>query len=517
MPPTTNSSFVMSLMESISHVPVKDAAGLSLFLIFVYCLSISIYRLWFHPLARFPGPSLLSVSYFPFMYTYSIRGKWMRTAERLHVQYGPIVRVGPNHLAVDGSVAWTEIYANRGAGKSEYPKPRGFFFNGDETSILAAPRDVHRRLRRHLSHAFSESALVEQEGIIASYIDLLMSRLSERAGKGSKINIVDWLNFAAFDIIGDLTFADSFDSLRNSGYHPWVRNIFKNIQAASYTWFATNYPPLQTVMRTFTSNETVKISQYNQQLAVEKALARMSLGPEPADGRRDFMTYMLRKTRTGEEGMTQEEILATAPVLVTAGSETTATLLSGFFFYLPSNPTAYWRLTEEIRSTFNSEDDINMRSASSLPYLQACLEEALRIYPPAAETPWRVSPGDMLLDQFVPAGTHISVSQWATYRNPKYFKDASSYVPERWLLPAHPHYDAQFNNDNKSAFKPFSHGPRDCIGKNLAYAEMRLIVARFLFRFDYELCPEQSRWHHDQRSFTVWAKGPLYLAVHLRQ
>lgn len=90
-------------------------------------------------------------------------------------------------------------------------------------------------------------------------------------------------------------------------------------------------------------------------------------------------------------------------------------------------------------------------------------------------------------------------------------------MPERWLLPAHPHYDAQFNNDNKSAFKPFSHGPRDCIGKNLAYAEMRLIVARFLFRFDYELCPEQSEWHHDQRSFTVWAKGPLYLAVRLRE
>lgn len=86
-----------------------------------------------------------------------------------------------------------------------------------------------------------------------------------------------------------------------------------------------------------------------------------------------------------------------------------------------------------------------------------------------------------------------------------------SYYPERWLKPEHPLHDARFAKDNHSVFKPFSNGPRDCIGKNLAYSEMRLIVAELLYRFDVELLPGQEDWHASQNAFLVWEKGPLYV------
>jgi cytochrome P450 len=77
------------------------------------------------------------------------------------------------------------------------------------------------------------------------------------------------------------------------------------------------------------------------------------------------------------------------------------------------------------------------------------------------------------------------------------------------LKPAHPLYDPKFSNDNQSVFKPFSFGPRDCIGKNLAYSEMRLIVCHLLFNFDVELLPGQDDWHASQNAYIIWDKGPL--------
>lgn len=106
--------------------------------------------------------------------------------------------------------------------------------------------------------------------------------------------------------------------------------------------------------------------------------------------------------------------------------------------------------------------------------------------------------------------------QWATFRNPDNFVEPKSFIPERWLPAGHPRYEERFKADNRAVFKPFSHGSRDCIGKNLAYGEMRLMIARLLYRFDFELAFEQDGWHDSQRTFIVWEKGPLYLRLQPR-
>ncbi|PHH83079.1 hypothetical protein CDD82_3614 [Ophiocordyceps australis] len=105
--------------------------------------------------------------------------------------------------------------------------------------------------------------------------------------------------------------------------------------------------------------------------------------------------------------------------------------------------------------------------------------------------------------------TLISVYQYATFHNPDNFTDPDSFLPERWLPSGHPRYDSRFDSDCKASFKPFSHGTRDCIGKNLALAELRFIIARLLFSFDYELQPGQQDWHVRQKNFVLWEKDAL--------
>lgn len=102
--------------------------------------------------------------------------------------------------------------------------------------------------------------------------------------------------------------------------------------------------------------------------------------------------------------MTFEKLKANSSILIIGGSETTATLLSGVTYYLLTNPDAHKRLTDEIRSTFKEESEIDFTSVSNLPYLLACLEEALRLYPPVPIGLPRIVPkgGATIADHYVP-------------------------------------------------------------------------------------------------------------------
>ncbi|TGO44473.1 hypothetical protein BCON_0512g00020 [Botryotinia convoluta] len=260
-------------------------------------------------------------------------------------------------------------------------------------------------------------------------------------------------------------------------------------------------------------------------LTQELTKKRIEMGEESKTGQRDFMSHIygvntcprLKKNREGEQAMPNEDILLNSEILVGAGSETTASAMAFFFYVSGINTTQKQILQDEIRSAFTDESDINMVNCGQISYLQACIEETLRMFPPAVETPPRVSPGANIGGEFIPSGTIIHVYPWATFRNPENFTDPDSFRPERWLHPTHPRYDARYAKDNLACFKPFSHGPRDCIGKNLAYNEMRLLISRLLFRFDYELLAGQEKWHNNQRAFLIWIKNPLQVRFTVRK
>lgn len=362
---------------------------------------IIIYRVWFHPLSVFPGPKRLAITEAPQQWQNCVQGTWVRKAGALHRQYGPIVRIGPNHLAVDGSIGWPQIFGHR-PGQAEFSKYPSFFGDHNNITVIGAPRESHRRQRRQLAHAFSEAALTEQQDIMLHYMDLLMDKFSEHAGKGEKTNIVNWLNFMAFDIIGDLTFGESFGSLTKSDYHPWVRNIVEGVRSGALARFVLYQPLFAPIFPFLVGRSFFKALKESTELSNAKAKARIAQGE--VDGRRDFMTYLTKKTRDGEQGMTYEEQVLNSPILIAAGSETTATALSGFFFFMGHRRDFVQILTEEVRGAFQTENEITAKAAAKLPFLVACLEETLRLYPPAIETPPRVSPGAEINGTFVPKG-----------------------------------------------------------------------------------------------------------------
>lgn len=104
----------------------------------------------------------------------------------------------------------------------------------------------------------------------------------------------------------------------------------------------------------------------------------------------------------------------------------------------------------------------------------------------------------------------------AAYWSPTNFHDAAAFRPERWLPESTRNPSSPFYNDNRAVLQPFSVGPRNCIGRNLAYNEMRLILARVLWNFDIELCEESKAWN-EQKAYLLWEKPALMCLLHIRE
>ncbi|KAL1632953.1 hypothetical protein SLS56_003239 [Neofusicoccum ribis] len=462
-------------------------AVMALLLILYNTCSI-LYNIFFHPLRKFPGPFWSRATTWPLAHA-RLRGVMHQVVTEMHAQYGEVVRTAPNELSFITSQAWQDIHGHRTGGKGgAFPKDLVPFGLDTSDSGLVVINDGYQRRRRLVSHAFSERALKEQEPIVRKYVNLLIAKLDDiaqlpktsDADDARIFDMVHGYNFVSFDIMSDLAFGEPLGLLDRSTYTPWVQAVFDSFKLMNLMGVLNMYFP-----------ELAKLSSYvvparlreqmkeHRAFSAERVERRMARSEED---RVDFWKFVLRNQDNKELTLQRWEMNNIASDFMVAGSETTATALSGITWLLLTNNSARKRLTCEIRSTFKSADQMDLSTLAQLPYLQACIEEGLRMYPSFPNA----------------------------YHSFKNFTDPDSFIPERWLsnIP-----DARFVNDDKAVAKPFGFGPRDCIGKNLAYHEMRLVLAMVFWHFDLELCEESRKWMVDQKVFNVWEKPPLKVVV----
>ena len=478
-----------------------------------------LYCCYFHPLSKYPGTKLRAVSRLPYIIGI-FSGRFVKGITELHSKYGPIVRIAPDELSFATPGAVHDIYGHR-AGRPNFPKKPLLLADqpNGHPSILNANDADHSRIRRLLSHAFSESALRQQEPLLQSYIDLLIDRLHERvntsSSKTAKINLVDWVNFVTFDISGDLSFGESFRSLEESRYHPWV-SILLSLFKAAFLITATRYYPVIKSLMTVLIPKRVKQERINHfEFTKAKVHQRLAQG-EAGQGKGDFMTYVLR--HNDEKGMSVPEIEATFSILVAAGSETTATALSGMMNFLLKDAKCMNTLVTEIRSSFAQPTAITIESVSKLTYLDAVIEEGLRLCQPVPlGIPRAVPKGGAYVDgHWLPEGITVSVPRYAASRLPFILPDQPGiFDPSRWI-PGNDTVKNQKQKDTLAAFAPFSHGPRNCIGRNLAYLEMRLIMAKLLWNFDFSEEEVDSFAWESQDDYGLWEKKPLLVWIKQR-
>lgn len=308
-------------------------------------------------------------------------------------------------------------------------------------------------------------------------------------------------------MIGDLSFGENFGCLDSGDYHPFVRSIRAISKELTFAQMLKYYGLLR-LRQYFLPKGIAGARAQNMRRVVETVQRRIQRNTD----RKDFLYYILDANEG--KAMTTAEIHVNAFSLSIAGSESTATALCGATYQILSHVYVYERLVHEIRAAYNSGEEITLASTNNLEYLDAVLNETLRIYPPVAITLPRVVPlrGETIDGAFVPAGTTVGVNHFSCYRHPKNFYRSCDFLPERWLM-KEGNAAAPFDRDNRACMQPFSFGPRNCLGKNLARAEMRLIMARLLWQFDLELVKGDENWVEGQKIYGFWAKSPLMCRV----
>ncbi|XDG02588.1 hypothetical protein ABKA04_002203 [Annulohypoxylon sp. FPYF3050] len=212
----------------------------------------------------------------------------------------------------------------------------------------------------------------------------------------------------------------------------------------------------------------------------------------PAGAHYDLYAAFNNQLQKNNNEMKLSDIWTEGFFFFSAGGDTIAAALTAAFFYLSEHQECYQKLSNEIRSSFDSASEIrNGSRLTGCRYLRAFIEETLRMSPPISGTLWReMAPSTrgqpLIIDgHVIPPGTQIGVNIYSLHHNEKYFPEPFKFLPERWL--------GGSKNASYEAFAPFMIGPRSCSGKALAYLEMSLVLAKVMWYFDFEMAPGKIR------------------------
>ncbi|KAK2040152.1 cytochrome P450 [Colletotrichum somersetense] len=463
-----------------------SVAATVVFLIAARCIAAVLYRRFFHPLRAVPGPWLNSVTELPAALQL-VSGNQHIYYRSLHEKYGPVVRVSPSELSFINPDAREEIYGFRKGGRLMEKSPifLGAVGSTDgQTGVSLALNAEHTRQRKALGYLFTNSALLRFEHLFRQQIDQFISVLDEKAARNEPVDVASWYTYLAFDIMGDACFAEPFGCLNQASDTEWSTSVINVFVAATWTqgirrlsgtgtWLESLMTRLLVPAR---AAEWRRIHLSNSR---EKTVRRLA---DPDRDHPDFMYHILNSE--SKNLLSETEIILNMALFISAGTDTTATALTGWTYFVCTHPDVYRRLVREVRGALRDRDDIRWDKVRHLRYLEATIHEALRLFPPSPASQQRMVPaGGATIDgYYVPAGMTVAVPPWVSTHSSCNFIDPDEFLPERWLGE-----DARFAGDRPNASLPFGTGPRVCIGKNLAYMEMRLISAHVLWNFDMTL------------------------------
>jgi cytochrome P450 len=202
----------------------------------------------------------------------------------------------------------------------------------------------------------------------------------------------------------------------------------------------------------------------------------------PGNDEGDLLSMFLETFDDDGGGMTDRQIRDEMATVFLAGHETTANALNWIWYLLSQHPQVQARLHNEIDSVLQGKPP-TMADLKRLPYVEMVIKEAMRLYPPV----WQMSRqaiADVEIGGFrVPRGSHVTLVQYFTHRDPRWWDYPEQFIPERFT-------PEQEKQRYRYAYLPFSNGPRVCIGNHFAMLEASLIVASIAQHFELALQPE---------------------------
>ncbi|KDE09272.1 hypothetical protein MVLG_00590 [Microbotryum lychnidis-dioicae p1A1 Lamole] len=461
-------------------------------------------------LAKYPGPVLAKFSRL-WLAIKSRFGVRSLSVHELHMKHGKFVRIGPNEVSIADPAALPIVYGHgTGSLKSDFYSA----FVAVRTGLFnTRDRQEHTRKRKIVAHTFSQKSVQEFEPYIAETVRLLLKKwdeLCDRAKNGASggalkgyavIETLDWYNALAFDTIGDLAFGSPFGMLERdaadivaitredgSVFHAPAVKILNERGEFSATQGAL--PPF---IRPYTKYFDPWFARGLASVNNLSGIARHRVGKRLEEGsgdRKDILAHLLA-ARDGEgKKMPRDELTAEALTQLIAGSDTTSNSSCAIMYYIVKNPRVHKKLQAELDEAFGAggmDGVLDYADVKALPYLQACINEALRRHSTSGMgLPRLMTQETEVCGEVFKAGTILSVPSYTIHHLNEVWGDPWEYRPERWL--------EQGGKDLETkCLNIFSFGPRSCVGRNVAMMELLIFVATFVYRYDFKLAEGENQ------------------------
>ncbi|KAL1846513.1 hypothetical protein Plec18170_009091 [Paecilomyces lecythidis] len=426
-------------------------------------------------LRNIPGPFLASFTPFDRLWT-AISGRAFLFHLDYHRKYGPLVRLGPNHVSVADSQYIPLIYGITSKFyKSEFYSVFDVNTNEGVVPTVFSIRNeaAHTALKRPVAHAYAMSSLLELEPMADECCRIFEEKLDSMQDKPFDLGV--WLQWYAFDVISSITFSNRFDFMKNEedvagiigaiegrlmynsvigqvpSLHPWL--LGNSIVAR----IATAIPGIARLA------SARYLSSFSK-----KQLDRYRSADSSSFKYRDMLARF-KRTVNDNVVMADPELLSHATSNILAGSDTTAISLRSLFYYLNKYPRCMKKVVEEIDEADSKGElsfFVTFAEGNRLKYFQACMKEALRMHPAVGLLLERVVPegGASFGNVHLPAGTVVGMNPWVLgYDKGVYGEDVDVYRPERWLEADRETYKLMDRN-----YFAFGSGARTCLGKNVS-------------------------------------------------
>ena len=399
-------SFVASVVAltklynfSVSAAFLSTLAVSSSYLIGTWT-SLIIYRAYFSPLNKFPGPWQAKISGLWIMSKLSAKDGYLQF-EALHEKYGKYVRIGADVLSITDADLHDAAFApNTKFRKSEW------YDNSKPFDSMHTTRDkaLHDRRRRMWAPAFSDKALREYEPKVKMFNDKLIERVREH-GSGP-MNMSKWFNLYSFDVMGRLAFGKDYGML-DSGERHWALDLLsEGMEAAPARLPSWAFRILVSIP--FAAGGLFKFLKFCRD--------ELEWRVNNKNSESDITGWLLKAYKDFKNPADDPMFQADSRLIIVAGSDTTAATMTFLFYELAKKSEEVKKLRDELRSLAKDNwSDVDIRNA---PHLNGAINESLRLHPPVPSGLERKvsKEGYQLGDVFLPGETIFWMPQYVISR-----------------------------------------------------------------------------------------------------
>jgi cytochrome P450 len=365
--------------------------------------------------------------------------------------------------------------------------------SGTDGSSFSTVDHSHHRLRRSaLNPFFSKKAVVALEPMIQEKVDKLCHRFSSASKTGEIIRADAAFVALTMDVISKYCFARDDDYLSEPDFKvAWketLRGAFESVALRrQFPWMLSlmKMLPQSLVLKINPSFKLIFDWRASIEARIKPILERTEPAPESQNAFHRSVFHELRDSSLPPQEKTLDRLSDEGQIFIGAGTETTATALSKVTFYLLTNKQVLDTLRAELRTVMpNPTSPVSVTQLEQLLYLSAVIAEALRLSISVSTRLPRIATEETLTykDWTIPSGTPVSESQYFVLMNKDIFPSPTTFDPGRWL-----NADGTYNHALEKYLVSFGRGTRQCLGMNLANAELFLTTARLFRRFEMEL------------------------------